>query len=136
MNPNEEKLLAGLRALAASEKAGPSPELEVLLLKRVKRKRVVAWPLAMEVLAAAAIIVIAIYSRPAKVASDDFIAVPYAAPIGEYERTEVVRVNVPVAALAQWGLPVTSSNSSQTVNAEVVIGEDGLARAVRFTNNE
>jgi hypothetical protein len=135
MTENEEKLLAGLKALAASEMAGPPAELEAALLKLLKRKRVISWPLALEVLAAAAIIVIAIFARHAPAAKDEFIAVPYAAPIGEYERTEVVRVNVPVTALAQWGLPVSSMSLSQRVDADVVIGEDGLARAVRFVEN-
>jgi hypothetical protein len=140
MTENEEKLLAGLKALAASdaasEAAAPPPGLEAALLKQLKRKRVViSWPLALEVLAAAAILMIAIFARHAPIAKDEFIAVPYAAPIGEYERTEVVRVNVPVTALAQWGLPVSSTSLSQRVDADVVIGEDGLARAVRFVEN-
>jgi hypothetical protein len=140
MTDNEEKLLAGLKALAASDAAsetsGPPPELEAALLKQLKRKRtVISWPLALEVLAAAAIILIAVFARHAPAVSAEFIAVPYAAPIGEYERTEVVRVNVPVTALAQWGLPVSSMGLSQRVDADVVIGEDGLARAVRFVEN-
>jgi hypothetical protein len=137
MNENEEKLLAGLKALGASETAAPPAELEAVLLRQLKRKRtVISWPLALEVLAAAAILMIAIYARHAPPRNEEFIAVPYAAPIGEYERMEVVRVNVPVTALAQWGLPVSNVSSGQRVDADVVIGEDGLARAVRFIQNQ
>ena len=90
---------------------------------------------ALEVLAAAAIVAIAIFAPHKPAASEEFIAVPYSAPIGEYERMEVVRVNVPVTALAQWGLPVGNVSLGQRVDADVVIGEDGLARAVLFVEN-
>jgi hypothetical protein len=135
MNRNEEKLRAGLKALAAMDTGGPPPSLEAALMKELRRRRVIWWPLALEVLAAAAIIVMAIYSRSAPAANDEFIAVPYASPIGPYERADLVRVNVPVTALAQWGLPVSTFNPNQRVDAEVVLGEDGLARAVRLVSN-
>jgi hypothetical protein len=130
---NEEKLVAGLRALAASETAGPPAALEASLLKQLRRKRVISWPLALEVLAAAALVLIAVYSRPTA-ATDEFVTVPYSMPIGPYERAELVRVNVPVTALEQWGLQVSAFDPGQRVNADVVIGEDGLARAVRLVN--
>ncbi len=136
MNRNEEILIAGLQALAAAETSAPPAAIEASLIKRLKSKRAVAWPLALEVFAAAAILLIAIYSQPARPANDGFIPVPYATPIGQYERADLVRVNVPVSALAQWGLPVSSFNPDQRIDAEVVIGEDGLARAVRLISNQ
>ncbi len=66
----------------------------------------ISWPLVLEVLAAGAILVIALFVRHAPAAKEEFIAVPYSAPIGPNERAELVRVNVPVMALAQWGLQV------------------------------
>ncbi len=134
MNRNEEKLLLGLKVLAASETAVPPAALEAQLLRQCKRRRVISWPLVLEVLAAAAILLIGVYSRPTS-AMDAFIAVPYAMPIGPNERADLVRVNVPVSALAQWGLPVSSSNPNQRVDAEVVLGEDGLVRAFRLVDN-
>ena len=46
----------------------------------------------------------------------------------------VVRMQVPRAALAAFGATLTAAgdNGSQSVLADVVIGNDGLARAVRF----
>jgi hypothetical protein len=137
MTRNEETLIAGLKALAAGETGAPPPALEAMLLKKLKRRRLISWPLALEALAAAAIIAIAIYSRPQPaLVQADFVAVPYALPIEPNERAELVRVNVPVAALAQWGLPVSSFDPNQRINAEVVLGEDGLARAVRLVSNQ
>ena len=45
----------------------------------------------------------------------------------------VVRMQVPPSALASFGAAAfTSDNASQNVLADVVVGDDGLARAVRF----
>lgn len=49
--------------------------------------------------------------------------------------THIVRLEVPRAALASFGLlsmDATGSPESETVLADVIIGDDGLARAVRF----
>src|SRR5262245_36313404 len=45
----------------------------------------------------------------------------------------VVRMQVPRGALASFGVtPIADDNGSQHVLADVVVGDDGLARAVRF----
>ena len=49
--------------------------------------------------------------------------------------THIVRLEVPRTALASFGLlsmDATGSPESETVLADVIIGDDGLARAVRF----
>jgi hypothetical protein len=48
------------------------------------------------------------------------------------ERGRVVRVRLPRAALAAFGLPVNERQAEQPIRADVVLGDDGLARAVRF----
>ena len=45
---------------------------------------------------------------------------------------QVVRVELPRAALASLGLPVNLERSSEPIKADVVISNDGLARAIRF----
>jgi hypothetical protein len=45
---------------------------------------------------------------------------------------QVVRLVVPRAALASFGLAPFDTVDSGTVMADVIVGEDGLARAVRF----
>lgn len=60
----------------------------------------------------------------------DFIALsgsPY--PMGD---GVVVRVQVPRSAPALVGLPVSGGDFSGTVTADVVLGEDGVARGIRF----
>jgi hypothetical protein len=48
------------------------------------------------------------------------------------ERGRIVRVRLPRATLAAFGLPVNEQQAEQPIRADVVLGEDGLARAVRF----
>lgn len=48
------------------------------------------------------------------------------------ERGSVVRVRLPRAALLTFGFPVNELRAEEPINADVLLGEDGLARAVRF----
>jgi len=60
----------------------------------------------------------------------DFIAVVYDPEPVEHGR--MVRVRLPRSALAAFGLPMNEQRAEETIQADVVLGEDGLARAVRF----
>lgn len=64
-----------------------------------------------------------------------FVAIPYVAPIAPYERTSVVRVNIPVAALVAAGFAVHGADPGATLTADVIVGQDGRAHAVRLTSN-
>jgi hypothetical protein len=61
-----------------------------------------------------------------------FIPVGVGAAFGLGERGSLVRVRLPRSALATFGLPINQSRVSDVVNADVLLGEDGLARAIRF----
>ena len=65
-------------------------------------------------------------------AESDFIPLPNAARIEPNEDLNVVRVEVPRAAMIALGYAVSEDRASESVEAEVVLGPDGLARAVRF----
>lgn len=62
----------------------------------------------------------------------DFIPVPFSAPLGTNERAQLVRVSIPAATLAVWGFPLAPIEPSRKIDADVVVGENGLARAVRL----
>lgn len=64
----------------------------------------------------------------------DFILLPNAQQVGENEDIDVVRVEVPRSAMLAVGLPVSSERVTELVEADVMLGADGLARAVRFIN--
>ncbi|HEU5336063.1 MAG TPA: hypothetical protein VFU27_08875 [Terriglobales bacterium] len=74
----------------------------------------------------------AAHARAAVGSAADFIALsPWATsyPVGD---AMVVRVQVPRSAPALVGLPLGGGDMSGTVTADVVLGQDGIARAIRF----
>ena len=58
--------------------------------------------------------------------------IPYTAPPAPYERTQVMRMAVPVAALIAAGFEVHVADAGAAVPAEVLVGQDGRALAIRF----
>ena len=45
---------------------------------------------------------------------------------------QVMRVELPRSALMSFGLPMDMERASERIKADVVVGNDGLARAIRF----
>jgi hypothetical protein len=66
--------------------------------------------------------------------NDDFIAVPYTPPLAPGEMIRVVHADFYPEALASMGVEVDPSWVGN-LPADVVVGEDGLPRAVRITEN-
>lgn len=69
-------------------------------------------------------------SRPVVV--NDFIALPFAPPLRQGDSAQVYRVEVPQASLAVFGLAFRGDRAGERINADVVLGEDGIVRAIRF----
>ena len=51
---------------------------------------------------------------------------------GQLDGGSLVRVGLPRSALAAFGLPVNENRYLEVVQADVLLGEDGVARAIRF----
>jgi hypothetical protein len=66
--------------------------------------------------------------------SDDFVAVPYTPPLAQGEMVRVVHAELYPDALASMGVQVDPAYADR-LPADVVVGEDGLPRAVRITEN-
>lgn len=62
----------------------------------------------------------------------DFIPVGYASPMSLQDGGQVMRVELPRSALAGFGLPVNMDRVNERVKADVLVGTDGQARAIRF----
>jgi hypothetical protein len=62
---------------------------------------------------------------------EPFVSIPYVVPAAAYERTQVIRMEVPVAALLSSGLAVQVRDAGASVPADVLVGQDGRALAVR-----
>jgi hypothetical protein len=65
-------------------------------------------------------------------AAGDFIPLPNADRLPQDEDLNVVRVEVPRSAMIALGYSVAADRAAERVRADVVMGSDGLARAVRF----
>lgn len=62
----------------------------------------------------------------------EFLPLPFGDDDSPLGTAEVVRIRLSESALGVLGLPVSDEASRQPVTADVVIGEDGVARAIRF----
>jgi hypothetical protein len=62
----------------------------------------------------------------------DFMPVSYGDNLNEIDNGRIVRVEMPRSALAQFGLPVNMDRAGERIKADVLIGDDGMARAIRF----
>ena len=51
-----------------------------------------------------------------------------------FERGELLRVSLPAAAMRSVGVPVSEDRLGEMVQADVLVGQEGLARAIRFVN--
>ena len=61
-----------------------------------------------------------------------FIALPYAQSDVPMEQPVIVRVNISASELGGMGLAVTGVPENGKVSAELLVGQDGVARAVRL----
>lgn len=63
---------------------------------------------------------------------DDFYAVSYAGDPHETERGgRIIRVDIPRSTLFAMGINVPLENESATVKADLLVGSDGVTRAIR-----
>jgi hypothetical protein len=74
---------------------------------------------------------------PAAVEEEDaadasFYPLPEAEALPAVENAMVVRVQLPVASLRLMGFPVDEESADAAVQAELLLGQDGLARGVRL----
>jgi hypothetical protein len=121
------------------------------------------WPYFALAAAAAIVVVVALLPKPQTleiaVVTPPVVAVPVARPVARkvlhrkppprevvtdfyplmedappFERGALLRVSVPALAMRGVGLPVSEDRLADMVQADVLVGEEGLARAIRFVN--
>jgi hypothetical protein len=64
----------------------------------------------------------------------DFIPLVYNLDLEELEHAHIVHVRMPRSALVSFGLSMNVERAAEPVKADVVVGADGLARAIRFVH--
>jgi hypothetical protein len=62
----------------------------------------------------------------------DFIPIGYLSAANLQDGGQIVRVQLPRAALVNFGLPVNMDRYNEKVKADVLLGVDGRAHAIRF----
>ena len=146
----ERRLVYALRVLAEeTSTAQPSAELEQRLLNELRHSRPMrpvrwGWVAAIAAALVLALLAPALITRPALTPQTDSAIAPLAQNdvdaltpwyfnegLPEPEAGSVVRIEVLRAAADEYGA-VLPESSSPYVNAELYVGDDGMARAIRF----
>jgi hypothetical protein len=68
--------------------------------------------------------------------TSDYIPLSYVSEATAMESGHVVRMMVARSTLISMGLPMNAERDKEMVKADVVVGDDGLARAIRFVYSE
>lgn len=74
----------------------------------------------------------AVANHVTKEIATDFIPLSYMSAASLQEGGQIIRVQVPRSALANFGFPVNMDRYNEKVKADVLYGVDGMARAIRF----
>jgi len=144
MNDDADRALNGaLRALAGEISARRAPErVEAALLAEFRRRRralrQTRW-IGLAAAAAVLVVVSVMTLRPSpppmavrQPVFTEFIPVVYGQPFHPEDGGRIVRVRMPRTTLASFGLPVNQDRLDERIQADVLLGEDNLVRAVRF----
>lgn len=141
-------LTDSLRSLAATQQREAGPHVEQTLLAAVrarKRRKLRPWLLG----AAAALLCVVLAVRFAGAvrfawldrrsppvvhaySAPGFVALPYAQSGVPLETIIVVRVRMRPAELISMGVAVPAVASASPLTADLLVGQDGVARAVRL----
>jgi len=139
----EQRALQNMLNLASTEAVAEDPKITARVLAefdrraalRVPPKRSVRWVWAAGLAAAITLgVVWNLRPGPVPVARRDeapFVTIPYTIPLAPEERAMVVRMRIPVTALWAAGFHVRVLDPSATIDADVVVSQDGRARAIR-----
>jgi len=95
----------------------PVPQLVAKQVRRTPRPRVKAKPAP---------------PQPQEEIATDFMPLDDGPALPAIETAEIVRVRLARSAMARFGLPVNPDRLMEPVKADVMFGQDGIARAVRF----
>jgi hypothetical protein len=144
-----DRLTRALRQLAAeSAKVEPAPEHYLAVMAEFDRQNHRRRGLWMGIAGLAAVGLVVVWLipprqvpvqvapvAPATVPPETaFVPIPYVAPLAPYERADILRVDLPVAALIAAGLRVPTAPPEATAQADVLVGQDGRAHAIRVVS--
>jgi hypothetical protein len=133
---DQTALTAAIQSFAA-EASGPSVALEARVMAALPERRMPVWRWAMAAGVAAAACLSALWvlrtaSTPPPIArTPQFVTIPYTVPLSQGEPAEVWHTRIPVSALRAVGFPIGTLDPAATVEADILVSQDGRARAIR-----
>jgi hypothetical protein len=135
----EQRVLSADLASLVARPAPPAEQFQARVMAefdkvQTTRRPVLRWVLAGAL--AASVIVSAVWSTrnaPPPVAATEpgFVPMPYTVPLSPQEPATVWRMEIPVTRLRAVGFKVQVSDPGAVVEADVLVGQDGRARAIR-----
>jgi hypothetical protein len=141
---NEDiELIDALRRLAAALPREASPETRDRLTAAVRARqprRPPGWIYLAAAAACLALVFALTLGRKQPVTADrvylapGFIALPYSQSGVPLENAVVIRVQMRPSELTSMGVAVPAAASTARFNADILVGQDGVARAVRLVD--
>ncbi|MBZ5676766.1 MAG: hypothetical protein LAP61_21200 [Acidobacteriia bacterium] len=119
--------------LAAGSLERPKPAAPVPVVKQLVAETAAPVERAAAPAAKAAHKARPIPRQPREIVTQFFPLLDAAPP---FERGELLRVTVPASTMRKVGLPVNEDRLTDRVYADVLVGQEGLARAIRFVSYE
>lgn len=77
--------------------------------------------------------VAAVRAAPREMVTEFF---PMMDPAPPFDRGQLLRVQLPASAMRSVGLPVREEHLTDPIQADVLVGEEGMPRAIRFVRFE
>lgn len=114
-NPASPQDIAARDVAVTNEVAAPAPKAAPALAQRLKPRRIIRRA-----------------PVPASEAPLPFYSLVGEGELAPLESGQVVRVEVPAATLIRYGVSLTAEAMNQPVQADLLLGQDGVARAIRF----
>ena len=64
-----------------------------------------------------------------------FVALPGAAGLPDFESGQIIRMEIPLTSLPTYGIEILPDAQGSPVEADLLVGQDGQARAIRLVND-
>jgi hypothetical protein len=66
----------------------------------------------------------------------EFMPIPSAAGLPALESGRIIRMELPMSALPAYGVEVVPAGLRSSVEADLLVGQDGQARAIRLVTSQ
>jgi len=69
---------------------------------------------------------------PRAIVAEGFVPLPWAAGLPDFDRGEIVRMDIPLTSLRLYGVEIPADAWDRPVRADMLVGQDGQPRAIRL----